>query len=146
MDGLSTGGQCLLEHMQVARKLRLAVVVAFQSEGAVQTVLRAAPDVPERNLLHTHTRTHARTHARTHTCRPISNKSLFSYLRTLTTWHCPHWPTARICCSNREIATGPRAANLQQRVYCCGTDTGGQTDGRCTVLQTLLCILCGQCQ
>jgi len=67
VDGLSTGGQCLLEHMQVARKLRLAVVVAFQSEGAVQTVLRAAPDVPERNLLHIHTHTHTQTHAHAHT-------------------------------------------------------------------------------
>ena len=33
-----------------------------------------------------------------------SNKSVFSYLRTLTTWHCPHSPTGRRCCSNRSIS------------------------------------------
>jgi len=88
VDGLSTGGQCLLEHMQVARKLRLAVVVAFQSKGAVQTVLRAAPDVPERNLLHihththTHTHTHARTHARTHTHMPTDKQQVCVQLPT----------------------------------------------------------------
>ena len=27
-----------------------------------------------------------------------SDKSPFSFLRTLTTWHCPHSPTARRCC------------------------------------------------
>ena len=31
-------------------------------------------------------------------------KSVFSYLRTLTTWHCPHSPAARRCFSNRSIS------------------------------------------
>jgi len=33
-----------------------------------------------------------------------SNMSVFSYLRTLTTWHCPHSPATRCCCSNRSIS------------------------------------------
>ena len=31
------------------------------------------------------------------------NKSVFSYLRTLTTWHCPHSPAA--CCSSQSISS-----------------------------------------
>ena len=31
------------------------------------------------------------------------NKSVFSYLRTLTTWHYPHFLAARRCCSDRSI-------------------------------------------
>ena len=34
---------------------------------------------------------------------------MFSYLRTLTTWHCPHSPAAR-CCSNRLMACQPEPA------------------------------------
>jgi len=55
VDGLSTGGQCLLEDVEIARKLRLRTVVAFQSEGAVQAVLCSAPNVPEWNFLYTAT-------------------------------------------------------------------------------------------
>ena len=33
----------------------------------------------------------------------------FSYLRTLTTWHCPHSPAARRCCSNRSVSPARRA-------------------------------------
>ena len=36
-------------------------------------------------------------------------KSVFSYLRTLTTWHCPHSPAARRCFSNRSISPARRA-------------------------------------
>ena len=64
---------------------------------------------------------------------------MFSYPRTLTTWHCPQPLAARRCCSNRSVflPAGPTAANLQHRVCCCGptlgqTDepTDGRTDGR----------------
>ena len=51
VDSLSTSGQRLLEDVEIARKLWLRTVVAFQTEGAVQAVLCSAPDVPERNLL-----------------------------------------------------------------------------------------------
>jgi len=36
-------------------------------------------------------------------------KSVFSYLRTLTTWHCPHSPAARRRFSNRSISPVRRA-------------------------------------
>jgi len=50
-------------------------------------------------------------------------------LPMLTTWHCPHSPTARHCCNNRSIspASRPAAANPATR-YCSGRM--GQTDGR----------------
>jgi len=32
------------------------------------------------------------------------NKSAFSYLHKMTTWHCPHSPTTRHCCSNWSIS------------------------------------------
>ena len=59
------------------------------------------------------------------------DKSVFSNLRKLKTWHCPHSPAARRCCSNRTIssAPGPTAANLHHRVCCCGLVLG-RTDGR----------------
>ena len=39
------------------------------------------------------------------------NKSVFSYLRTLTTRHCAHLLTARRCCGNRLISvTGSKPA------------------------------------
>ena len=38
----------------------------------------------------------------------LHNKSVFSYLRTLTTWHCPHSPAALRCCSNRSISPARR--------------------------------------
>jgi len=64
------------------------------------------------------------------------NKSVFSFLRTLTTWHCPHptllllLPSAGRAAIDRYLLTaGPTAANLQQRVCCCGPMLG-QTDGR----------------
>ena len=47
-----------------------------------------------------------------------NNKSVISYLRTLTTWHCPHSPAN----GQRSIDIScprPTAANLQQRVCCC---------------------------
>ena len=38
---------------------------------------------------------------------------MFSYLRTLTTWHCPHSPAANCCCSDRYLlSAGPTAAGL----------------------------------
>ena len=38
-----------------------------------------------------------------------NNKSVFSYLDTLTTWHCPHSPTAHHWCSKRSISPARRA-------------------------------------
>ena len=34
---------------------------------------------------------------------------MFSYLRTPTTWHCPHSTAARRCCNNRSIYPARRA-------------------------------------
>jgi len=34
----------------------------------------------------------------------LVNRSMFSYLRTLTTWHCPHSPSARRCYSSQSIS------------------------------------------
>ena len=43
-------------------------------------------------------------------CRAsIMNKYMFSYLRTLTAWHCPHSTAAHRCCSNRSISSACRA-------------------------------------
>jgi len=36
---------------------------------------------------------------RTYYADRVLNKSLFSYLRTLTTWHCPHSHAASVFCS-----------------------------------------------
>jgi len=57
-------------------------------------------------------------------------KSVFSYLHTLKTWHCPHSPAACRYRSNQSISPASRltAANLQQPVCCCGPMLG-QTDG-----------------
>ena len=41
-------------------------------------------------------------------------------LRTLTTWHCPHSPAAVATIDWYLLPVGPTAANLQQRVGCCG--------------------------
>jgi len=48
------------------------------------------------------------------------NKSVFSYLRMLTTWHCPHSPAAAAAIDQYLLPAGPTAANLHQLVcYCC---------------------------
>ena len=57
-----------------------------------------------------------------------THTSVFSYLHTLTTWHCPHSPAAAAV-SNRHLLP----TNLQQRGCCCGYvlgHTDGQTDRR----------------
>ena len=59
------------------------------------------------------------------------NKSVFSYLRTLTTWHCPHSAAARRCCSNRSIP--PRWAHSSKSaaaglLLCAHAGTDSQTD------------------
>jgi len=51
----------------------------------------------------------------------LKNTSLFSFLRQLTTWHCPHLTAARRCCgmaaaehqpcSNRSISPARRRAH-----------------------------------
>ena len=51
-----------------------------------------------------------------------------SYLRTLTTRHCPHSLAAAAAIDRHLLPAWPTAANLQRRVCCCGTDR--QTDGR----------------
>ena len=81
-------------------------------------------------------------------CSTLYNWYLFSFLRTLTTWHCPHSPTtaAEHCAAINLclLSAGLTAANLQQRVYCCGPRLG-QTDGCPKDAQTLLCILRRRC-
>ena len=59
-------------------------------------------------------------------------KSVFSYLRTLTKWHCPHSPTAAAALDRYLLPAGPTAANLQQRISCRGSMLWRQTgrDGR----------------
>ena len=59
---------------------------------------------------------------------------MFSFLRTLTTRHCPHSPATRRVderrpCSDRSNspAAGPTAASLLQRVCCCGPVLGQTT-------------------
>ena len=62
-------------------------------------------------------------------CSNLFNKPVFSFLRTLTTWHCPHSPAAAAV----QRASRTTAANLQRRVSCCGPvlgQTDGQTDRR----------------
>jgi len=58
------------------------------------------------------------------------NKPVFSYLRTLTTWHCPHSPAAAAAIDRYLLPAGPTAANLQQRRAATGWDR--RTDGRPT--------------
>jgi len=66
----------------------------------------------------------------------LSNKPVFSFLRTLTTWHYPHSHAARRAAVRRaaidrcRLSAGPPAANLQQLVCCCG-QTDGPTPHRC---------------
>jgi len=45
----------------------------------------------------------------------VSDKSVSSYLRTLTTWHCPHLLAAAAAIDQRLLPAGPTAANLQQQ-------------------------------
>jgi len=69
--------------------------------------------------------------AKTH----CENKSVFSYLRTLTTLHCPHSPTtAAVSPAHQANSSKPAAA--ADRAH-------AETDGHCTIPQTLLCIVCG---
>jgi len=58
-------------------------------------------------------------------------ESGFSYPRTPTTWHCPHSPAARRCCTAIDrylLPAGPTAANLQRRVCCRGFMLDRRTD------------------
>jgi len=58
----------------------------------------------------------------------VSKTSLrFSYLRTLTTWHCPHSPAARHCCSNRSPL---RQAHGSKPASATNGQIDGETDGR----------------
>jgi len=61
-----------------------------------------------------------------------TKKSVFSYLRTLTTWHCPHSPAAAASIDRYLLSVWPTAANLQQRRAAAGWErqTNGRTDGR----------------
>ena len=60
------------------------------------------------------------------------NKSVFSYLRTLTSWHCPHSPAAVTApMPGRYLLTAmPTAGNLQQGVCCCRPCCDRRMDGR----------------
>ena len=68
-----------------------------------------------------------------HAPKASISKSAFSYLRTLTTWHCPHSPAAHAAAAaiidRYLLPAGHTAANLQQRVCCCKPMLE-QTDGR----------------
>jgi len=71
-----------------------------------------------------------------------------SFLRTLTTWHCPHSPAAaaeRRLCSNRSISPTRRAHSSKPAARCCSGrmgqrdgQTDRQTDRHRTVTQTAL--------
>ena len=52
------------------------------------------------------------------------NSSVFSFLRQLTTWHCPHAPRARRCCcvqpySSRSLSPARRAHSSKPAARCC---------------------------
>jgi len=44
----------------------------------------------------------------------------YSFLRTLITWHCPHSPAPTAAMNQYLLPARPTAANLQQRICCCG--------------------------
>ena len=46
------------------------------------------------------------------------SKSLFRYLRTLTTWYCPHSSAARRCCRNRSSSPAYRAQSSKPAARC----------------------------
>ena len=61
----------------------------------------------------------------------VHNKSVFNFLRTLTTWHCPHSPAARCCWapgSNRSISPAGRALSNKPAAAACDGRMMGQTD------------------
>jgi len=60
----------------------------------------------------------------------VPNKSVFSYLRTLTTWHCPHSHGARCCCSSRSLSPARRAHNSRPAVAGLLLWAHAETDGR----------------
>ena len=69
----------------------------------------------------------------------ILNKSVFSFIRQLTTWHCPHLAAAvhrsagRAVINRYLLASRPTVANPQQRraaAGCRDRGTDGQTYGR----------------
>ena len=88
------------------------------------------------------------------------DKSVFSFLHQLTTWHFPHLLLRVVCgeaaaaercmSSNRSISPVHRAhnSNPQQRSATGEWEkqTDRQTDGHRTVTYTLFRILCGQCE
>ena len=67
--------------------------------------------------------------------------SVFGYLRTLTTWHCPHSSAACRCCSNQSISPTRRAHSSEPAAL-----WDRQTDGHRTVSLTLLRIRRRQCR
>ena len=65
----------------------------------------------------------------------VHNKSVFNFLRTLTTWHCPHSPAARCCWapgSNRSISPAGRALSNKPAAAACDGRMMGQTDRQAT--------------
>jgi len=57
---------------------------------------------------------------------------VFSYLRTLTTWHCPQPLAARRCCSNRSVSFASRAHSSKSVApgLLLWADAGSDSDGR----------------
>jgi len=53
----------------------------------------------------------------------VSSKSLSSYVRTLTAWHCPHLPAADAAIDRSLLPAGPAAAN---------SDGGEVSRGKCS--------------
>jgi len=65
----------------------------------------------------------------------LHNKSVFSYLRTLTTWHCPHSPATRrrwsiSLASRAHSSKSAKASLLLWARVRAGTDTHERTDGQ----------------
>ena len=59
----------------------------------------------------------------------ITNKSVFSCLRTLTTWHCPHSPAVLLGAVQQSIEISCRSGRTG-KVCCYAWPTLGQTDRR----------------
>ena len=66
----------------------------------------------------------------------LNNQHVFSFLRTLSAWHCSHSHAGRRAAVRRAaidpylLPDGFTAANLQERVCCCCRPILGQTGGR----------------
>ena len=66
-------------------------------------------------------------------------------LRTLTTWHCPHFARRRCYAPRSNRSVSPAGRDTAAKVCCCGTMLG-QTDGRTDRRTPYRFILCAKCR